>query len=345
MSKPIVLITGGTGLTGSHIIAQLLEQGQYQVRGVARSASKLKNIFPNAGPSLEIVERPTLTSDYTDALKGVYAVIHVASATFANGATTDEIFEAAFQGAVHLIQQAVDQGVKKIVYTGTYGSLLDSELTKAFQTEIPLTEKDIGKVTVDTLNRNETDLTMMYQACKTAAEKKIWDIAHANPDVDMTVILPPAIFGPLVPNFPVKSRDSLSSNDFVYELVMNGPDTWPANPMADLVDVRDIARAHVVALSLGPLSTKKDKRFIVSCSKYWWKDVADLIRRARPHLAHRLPRKDLPAPMQILVPLDLTFTEKYLPGYGGMHSYYPWEESVLAALDSAMVLEKPRSKL
>jgi len=83
-------ITGGTALTGSHIIFQLLEQGQYQVRGVARSASKLQSIFPNG---LEIVERPTLTSDYIDMLEGVCAVIHVASATCVNGATGEEIFE------------------------------------------------------------------------------------------------------------------------------------------------------------------------------------------------------------------------------------------------------------
>ncbi|THV04602.1 NAD(P)-binding protein [Dendrothele bispora CBS 962.96] len=350
MSKPIVLITGGTGLTGSHIISQLLEQGQYTVRGVARSASKLKSIFPDARPDqLEIVEIPNLTSDFTEALKGVYAVIHVASATYANGATGPEIFEVAYEGTLNLIQQAIKQGIKKIVYTGAYGSLLDTKISNGFST-VPITEKDFGPITLEELDRTDTNLTTIYQASKTIAEKKAWELAHENPDVDLTVLLPPGIFGPLVPNFVLKSRESLSSNDYVYQIILNGPDAYPFFPVSDMVDVRDIARAHLAALALPPLpvdeetGSRRDKRFIVSGCKYWWKEVADLIRRERPHLAHRLPKEDVPAPVQITTPLDLSFTEKFLPGFEGVQSYYPWEDSILGALDSALALEQDGKK-
>jgi nucleoside-diphosphate-sugar epimerase len=85
-------VTGGTGFLGSHVIDKLLVDDKYIVRGIARSASKLQAIFPNAGSDLEVVEIPSLTSDFTDAFKGVSAVVHVASPGFLKGETSKEIF-------------------------------------------------------------------------------------------------------------------------------------------------------------------------------------------------------------------------------------------------------------
>ncbi|KAE9401223.1 hypothetical protein BT96DRAFT_818148, partial [Gymnopus androsaceus JB14] len=87
-------VTGGTGFVGSHIITQLLAKG-YRVRAAARSASKLQGIFPDA-PALEVVEMPTLLSDYSENLKDVDAVIHVAASLFSKGASSDEIFHVGF---------------------------------------------------------------------------------------------------------------------------------------------------------------------------------------------------------------------------------------------------------
>ncbi|THU80586.1 hypothetical protein K435DRAFT_558080, partial [Dendrothele bispora CBS 962.96] len=69
-----------SGFLGSHIMSQLLAQGIYTVRATARSARKLQAIFPNAEKNdLEVVQIPSLTSDFSDTLKGVTAVVHSAS--------------------------------------------------------------------------------------------------------------------------------------------------------------------------------------------------------------------------------------------------------------------------
>ncbi|KAE9390400.1 hypothetical protein BT96DRAFT_1002307 [Gymnopus androsaceus JB14] len=85
----LVSVTGGAGFVGSHIIALLLEKG-YRVRAATRSASKLRGIFPDV-PALEVAEMPTLVSDYSESLKGIDAIVHVAAPVPYNK-SNDEIF-------------------------------------------------------------------------------------------------------------------------------------------------------------------------------------------------------------------------------------------------------------
>ncbi|KAF5333948.1 hypothetical protein D9758_017600 [Tetrapyrgos nigripes] len=327
--ESIVLVTGGTGLLGSHLIAQLLATDKYIIRGTARSAQKLRDIFPNE-PRLEVFEIPDWSSDHTEVLKGVQAVQHLAAPLFYNKVENGEVlFNGVYGGALHIVKQALAAGIKKITYTGTYAALFELHPANRFRADRPLNEMSFGNVRKD-LNikeviSDEESLKVLYIAAKIIGDKDTWEIAHQHPDVDVTV-------RPVVPNFPVISRTSLSTNDYVYQLILNGPDTYPPVSVGDLVDVRDMARAHVLAL----LIPGKDKRFIVSGGKYHWKEIGDLIRRERPEVAHRLSREDVKPMEQTVSPIDLTFTEKEL----GITEYHGWEESALAALDCGLMLER-----
>ncbi|KAF5364917.1 hypothetical protein D9758_008160 [Tetrapyrgos nigripes] len=334
MVKPIVLVTGGTGFIGSHVVSQLLAQDHYIVRGVARSVPKLRAIFPEAGDRLQIVEVLGLTSDYTQALKGVEAVVHVASPLYQAGISGEEIFQGAYHGTLHVLQQAIGAGIKKMVVTGTYGSLYDCDLKAAFGTR-KLTEKDYGPATAEDIDTSDSNTAHIYQRSKTAADKKIWEIAREHPDVDIAVLLPPAVYGPLVPNYPLTSRGNIGTNDIVYQLLLSGPDAYPNIPYGHMVDVRDIARAHVAALSAPPIPGR-NKRLIVAYGAFTWKALAELIRKERPQVADRLPREDAKIVLQSDAPLDTTFAKEVL----GMETYINWEETMLEAVDVLLEYEK-----
>ncbi|KAF9269130.1 NAD(P)-binding protein [Marasmius fiardii PR-910] len=321
-----VLVTGGTGFLGSHTIAQLLDRG-LPVRAVARSATKLQQIFPDAGDQLETVEIESLLADYTEALKGVSAVIHIASPTVASGASAKEIFQGIYEGTLNIVRQAISSGVKKIVTTGTYSSPLDEIISEDFGATHKPDEQTPGDA---------------YQTAKRLVDRKIWEIAREHPDVDFTIILPPGVYGPFVPNFPYPtSADSLGSNARVYSLITNGPNTYPPLRTGHLVDVRDGAKAHVNALYTPPVQGR-NKRFIISATpcQFTWKEAAEFVRKERPELASRLPDKNAKYPPQIRVPLDVSFARDVL----GMKEYIPWGQTILAALDVGLEFER-RSKL
>ncbi|KIK65250.1 hypothetical protein GYMLUDRAFT_220537 [Collybiopsis luxurians FD-317 M1] len=118
---------------------------------------------------------------------------------------------------------------------------------------------------------------------------------------------------------------------------MHGTGEYPPFFLGHLADVRDIARAHIAALSAPPVPGR-NKRFIISNTTFKLKEVADLIRRERPELAHRLPREDAVPPKQTDAPLDTRFAAEVL----GITEYIPWEETVLAGIDAGVAWEKTK---
>jgi len=72
---------------GGHVASQLLEAG-HTIRAIVRPgrAERIRSTFPRAGSKLEPFELASLeASDYTEAFKGIDAVVHVASPAFFKG--------------------------------------------------------------------------------------------------------------------------------------------------------------------------------------------------------------------------------------------------------------------
>ncbi|ESK82147.1 3-beta hydroxysteroid dehydrogenase isomerase family protein [Moniliophthora roreri MCA 2997] len=333
----LVLVTGATEFIGSHIVSQLLEKN-IRVRAVVRSTSKVKTIFPDTGSQLEIVEVPSLLDDHTEALKGVSAVIHTAVPGFFNGASNEETLRGAYAGALNIVNQAISIGIKKIVVTGSFLDLFDTDFKQAYGDEL-VTEIDFGSIELADIKPEEQDAVFVYQAAKTVVDKRLLQIARENSDVDVTVLLPSMVFGPFVPNFPYPSNISqLGTNAIAYGLIAGGPDgpnTYPSLHIGHLVDVHDVAKAHVLALDAPPVPGRH-KRMIVYSGIFKWKDAAEVIRKTHPELAPRLPSSDAAPPAQTDAPLDISFTSEVL----GMRKYVPWEESVVAAIEVCLEHER-----
>ncbi|KDQ13490.1 hypothetical protein BOTBODRAFT_33505 [Botryobasidium botryosum FD-172 SS1] len=338
-SKPTVFVTGGTGFVGAHIIDQLLKEN-YVVRAAARpgKVAKLAGMFPDAGSRLQVFEVTDLSDgDFTEGLKGVGALIHVAAATYVGNDPPAQILKSNVDGTLNVVHQAITAGVKKLIITSSYITLFGPDFAPAFS-PVPLTEKDWNTITADQVN-DSTGAMAAYIAAKTVAERKFWELSEQHKDIDFTSIVPPGVYGPLLKTFPrPDTRTGLGTVDFAYTLITGEaePNTWPDNPVGNVVHVADLAKAHVLAVAAPPLKDGRKKRLIAAGGTFTWQQAVDLLKKERPEVSSRLPRADLTPTPQTSAPLDTSLTEEVL----GIKEWRSWEEAFLGSIDSALEWEK-----
>src|SRR5918995_5398628 len=109
-----ILVTGGTGLVGSHSAAGLLAAG-YKVRILARSPANVAGTLAALGAdadAVEIVQGDVLDRTAVDrALKDMDAVLHAASIYSLDIRRVAEIEHVNVQGTRQLIELAAARGL------------------------------------------------------------------------------------------------------------------------------------------------------------------------------------------------------------------------------------------
>ena len=250
MSKT-VLVTGISGFIGIYCAKYLLNEG-YKVRGTVRNYSKKKEVINTfkkndiniKNLTFEILE---LTSDngWDKAINGCEFVMHVASPfRIANPRNEDEMISPAVEGTRRVLEASQKAGVKRIVFTSSIVSMMSSIRRGQFG------PKDWTDLNYPNLNT--------YIRSKTLAEKSAWDFIDENKKIskmELVVIAPGGVFGPpLGDNISCESLTILSK-------VLNGKIPMVPDAAFPMVDVRDVAKLHVQALTNSKVA---GKRFIAS---------------------------------------------------------------------------------
>lgn len=123
------------------------------------------------------------------------------------------------------------------------------------------------------------------------AERTAWDfIKDEKPNFDLAVINNTYTFGPIPRHLPTLDALNTSNHrirDMVQGKMKDG--LQPTGPVFTFVDVRDVAQAHVRAMSLPEAG---GHRWYLVAEHFSNKRLADIIREAHPELADRLPPKD-----------------------------------------------------
>jgi len=281
MSSQLVLLTGVSGYTGSHVLVRLLKEG-YRVRGVVRprKADALKKAYAKYGDKVDIVIIEDLVKgDFTDALKGVSAVIHVATPVPGREELRD-ILEITREAALNVVRQAVAAGVKHVSFTGTVATLVDftNPVIKA-----PLTDKDWNPLTEEAALGTGNGL-LVYTVAKTQAEQALWKLAEGHPELNLTSITPTNFIGPFAEDFIITpgSVSELSTSVMVYNFLA-GPEVTMSTLPIGHVDVRDVAAAMVAAIKV-----KGNHRLLLTGEWFDWADALKHIAATRPEVAPRL---------------------------------------------------------
>ncbi|MDO8150069.1 NAD-dependent epimerase/dehydratase family protein [Isoptericola sp. b408] len=228
-----VLVTGASGFIAKHILRELLADG-HTVRATVRSdrrRAQVEALFPDA--DLEFVSLD-LTSDegWDDALVGVDVLMHTAS-PFPTDPPRDpqDLIRPAVDGTLRALRAARAAGVHRVVLTSTCGAIYK-----------PADHEWSRRKTREDWTETDGPRTTPYEASKTLAEQAAWRFVAEHPEMRLTVVNPGMVFGPAM------DEHYGSSLGTVEQLVTGQLPMLPQMNMP-VVDVRDVARIHVRAMS------------------------------------------------------------------------------------------------
>ncbi|WP_111495806.1 NAD-dependent epimerase/dehydratase family protein [Marinobacter bohaiensis] len=241
-----VLVTGANGHIGSHVVKQLLEQ-EHTVRAFVRPSADLRGL---EGLDVDRFPGDIMDADSVQqAAEGMDAIIHMAAVYKTIAESPDEIVKPAIDGARHVFDAAQAHGIERIVYTSSVASVGFSYDPSELRTG-------------DDWNHDPNN---PYYIAKTRSEQAAQKLAEET-GIHLVVICPAIVLGP-------GDYRITPSTQLVMDWLNGKGQTYPGG--LNLVDVRDVAAAHVAALTRG----ENRRRYVVGGENIEVKAIAALLKQ------------------------------------------------------------------
>lgn len=296
------LVTGASGYIASWIVKLLLEQGE-KVHGTVRSLSDtlkvshlldLQKRFPE---QFELFEADLLNKEsFRKAMKGCNVILHTASPFFISKPkdVERELIQPALEGTRNVLTLAGEfPEVKKIVLTSSVAAIF-GDGAEIWQT------KD-GVFTEENWNTTSNHKHNPYAYSKTLAEQEAWKIAESQKNWQLVTINPGFVMGP-----SLSKRVDSTSIDTMRSLLSGKFKTGVPDLYFGIVDVRDVARAHILAAT-NILATG---RHICVGTTASISEMARILRQIFPDLP--LPKSTVPKFLFFIMGPLMGFSWKYV---------------------------------
>lgn len=265
----MILVTGGTGLVGSHLLYFLLKENAH-VRAIHRKNSDIasvKKVFALYTSELEylfnkiewveadIIDVPALTL----AFENITKVYHCAAFINFDPSKYKVLKKANIEGTANVVNLCLANKVEKICYissVATFGSTLDGGL---------ITEKT---------EWNPEEKNSVYGITKFGAEMEVW--RGTQEGLDAVTVNPGVILG--------TSPDNGGRG--IINLGSSGIHFYPSGGMG-FVDVQDVVKAMILLMN----SEIKNEQFILVSENITYKE---LLSKLAPLFGKKPPSKKLP---------------------------------------------------
>ena len=240
-----ILITGATGLLGSHLTKQLLQKNK-KIKALYRSESS-KIVFKKNDDLVtwvqgDILDIPSLE----DAMQNVEAVYHCAALVSFNPKRKNELYKVNVEGTTNVVNACINFGVKKLVHVSSVAAL------GRIREDIAIDE---------TMNWTQETSNSEYGRTKFLAEMEVQrGIAEG---LQAVIVNPVIILG---------AGDWTKGSSEIFKTVYH-EFPWFTDGSTGFVDVDDVAKAMILLME----SELNAERFIVSADNKTYQNIFNLI--------------------------------------------------------------------
>jgi dihydroflavonol-4-reductase len=264
-------VTGSTGLLGSNLVKQLLEQ-EHEVIALARSPEKARKQL-GTSPRLTVVKGDIEdNSTFADAMRGCDVLFHTAAyfrEYFGRGDHWAMLKRINVDGTIDLLTRAEQLGVKKTIYVSSSG-VIDSHADGTVDESTP---------------PGPLQESNLYMKSKVLAEQHLldWLKTHHMPVVQ---ILPTWIWGP-------GDAAPTSAGQLVVDF-LNRKLPGVVEGRMNVVDARDVAQSMIAAVETG----RSGERYIISNRSI---TLAEIMKMLEAASGVPSPRMFIPYRMALVV--------------------------------------------
>ncbi len=260
----MILVTGGTGLVGAHLLLHLVEQGE-NVRALYRNVSsieKTKNLFSLYHRSHLFEKIEWLEGDILDipsleiAFQNIEFVYHCAALISFDPKEEETIRKTNIEGTANIVNFCLAFGIKKMLFVSSIAALGDPNAV----------ENVISETTEWNPEKPHSD----YAISKYGAEMEVW--RGQQEGLSVIIVNPGIILGP---GFPEQGSGAL------FSAVSKGLSFYTIGTTG-FIAVTDVIKASVQLMN----SDIKNERFTLIENNYSFQEIlnciADCLQVNRP---------------------------------------------------------------
>lgn len=262
----MILVTGGTGLVGAHLLYHLLKNDE-KIRAIYRTEEKknaVKKVFSDYTDDASLfLKIEWFKADITSvpsmvpAFLGIEKVYHCAAFISFNPKDYREMRKVNIHGTAILVNLCIDAKIKKLCFVSSIASVGDSLNGKL------ITEEDEWNKELDNSG---------YSITKFGSEMEVWRASQEN--VEVVIVNPGIILG---------SGFWTSGSGKLFNQVYNGFKYYTEG-VTGFVGVKDVAKTMILLMN----SNVKNERFILVSENKSYKDIffliADAFGKTRPSI-------------------------------------------------------------
>jgi nucleoside-diphosphate-sugar epimerase len=261
----MILVTGGTGLVGSHLLMDLVKENQ-PVKAVVRSRKaiqKVRNLFEwnNLSKDLvdskiEWIEADLLNpDDLKDYFQGIQQVYHCAAMVSFNKRDKEAMFKVNIEGTANIVNLCLEFGVEKLCHVSSTAA--------------------IGKapkngIRTESCHWADDGTVSNYSVSKYLSEMEVW--RGVEEGLNSVIVNPSIIIGP---------GDWKVSSSNLFEKVGKGLKFYTSGGNA-FVDVRDVSSGMIQLMH----SDIKNERYLLISENLGFRSlfnsIAEALQKKKP---------------------------------------------------------------